>query len=298
MENNVSVPKVSVVMSTYNRQELLNKCLEHIHKQTFKDWSLLVINDCSSDDTSNILDWWSREDARIGILTNKENIGPICKSHYLLEANTKYVAMVDDDDFWEPTYLEEQVKGLEKNSSKIMGLTDCWYLKNNRKKYGNSGRERPYLQLAPSCAVFLTKAYQQAGGFDPLLKEYHAELDLYLRLGGLKNFVYIKKPLVTINRGKETMSSNKKISAENLLLVIHKNWSIFGKNKSLLSGYYKIVGLNYIEAHCLFLGKLYLQKSLKVKVNIEALGALVLTSISRKLFLIMYNLYRRLLGYV
>ena len=292
------VPKVFIVMSTYNRAGLLNNCIEHIYCQTFRDWSLLIINDCSPDTTYNILEFWARQDQRIHILTNKENKGSICKIPHMMSTKSKYVCIIDDDDIWEPTYLEKQVKGLEENSDKVMGFTDCWYLRDKKKRYSSSRGTKYYLEIVPSCVVFKTKNFQELGGFDPELKDYHAELDLYFRLGGLTKFSHIKEPLVSINRGGIIMSGDKKVSAEKLIILISKNWKLFKNNKPMLSEFFKIIGLNYIEAGSTNEGKKYLRDSLEVKFNFEALGALFLVSINRLLFLYAYRFYREILGYV
>lgn len=293
-----TLPKVFIVMSTYNRQALLNTCIERISTQTFKDWSLLVINDCCKDSTSNILDFWVKYDHRIKILTNRINQGAICKIPHMMSTKSPYVCLVDDDDLWEPNYLEEQIKGLENHNDKVMGFTDCWYVKGQKKRYSKSKGTKFYLEIVPSCVIFKTEVFQKLGGFDPELKDYHAELDLYFRLGGLPKFNHIKKPLVYINRNNDTMSTNKKTSAEKLIILISKNWKLFKSNKPMLSEFFKIVGLNYIEANETKKGKKYLKDSLQVKFNIEAFGALILVNINRLLFLYAYRLYREILGYV
>lgn len=291
-------PKVFIIMSTYKREKLLNNCIKSIHYQTFKDWELLVIDDCSEDKTSSILEYWARYDHRIKLISNKTNKGASCKIPYMLACTSKYLAVIDDDDLWEPTYLEEQISGLEKNPTKVMGFTNCWYIKGSRKSLGNFNSTKYYLQIVPSCAVYLTEAYIEIGGWDMELKEYNAELNTYLKLGGLKNFNHIAKPLVTINRNGSTMSSDKKISAEKLLLVINKNWPLFKINKPMLSEYFKIIGLNYIEAGETNEGIMYLRDSIQVTPNFEAIGALVLTSINSNLFLKAYKIYRKLLGHI
>lgn len=292
------VPKVFIVMSTYNRQRLLNNCIEHICCQTFRDWELLIIDDCSTDSSFNILSFWVNNDHRIKILTNKTNQGAICKIPHMMSTKSKYVCIIDDDDLWEPTYLEEQIQGLESNPDKTMGFSDCWYIRGKKKRYSNSKGTKYYLEIVPSCVIFRTKLFQELGGLDPELKDYHAEMDLYFRLGGLEKFNHIKKPLVKINRNTGLMSDNKKVSAEKLIILISKNWKLFKNNKPMLSEFFKIVGLNYIEAGDTSEGKKYLRDSLEVKFNIEALGAIFLVSINRLLFLYAYRLYREILGYV
>lgn len=121
-------PKVSVVMSTYNRESFLPAAIESILNQTFDDFEFIIINDGSSDKTADILEDYARKDKRIRIITNKENKGLIYSLNVGLDnAKGTYVArMDDDDDVSLPTRLEKQYNFMEEN--KDFAVVSSWVI--------------------------------------------------------------------------------------------------------------------------------------------------------------------------
>ena len=108
--------KVSVIMGVYNckRKDILEKSIDSIIHQTFKDWEFLICDDGSVDDTYQHLLTLSSRDNRIRILHYDENRGLSYALNYCL-AETKgiYIARQDDDDISFPDRLERQVKALD-----------------------------------------------------------------------------------------------------------------------------------------------------------------------------------------
>ncbi len=114
-------PKISVVMSTYNRGEgqdsLLARAIDSILAQTEKDFEFIIINDGSTDNTHAILKKYAAADPRIIILTNETNKGlPYSLNRGLERARGKYIARMDDDDKSYPTRFEKQVSFLDTHS--------------------------------------------------------------------------------------------------------------------------------------------------------------------------------------
>jgi len=107
-------PKVTVLMSVYNGEKYLKEAIDSILDQTFTNFEFLIINDGSTDSTSEILKEY--KDPRIKIIDNKKNIG-LTKSlnKGLKLAKGKYIARMDADDFSKPNRLEEQLEFMEKN---------------------------------------------------------------------------------------------------------------------------------------------------------------------------------------
>ena len=113
-------PTVSVVMSTYNRskddQDLLSRAINSILNQTYKDFELIIINDGSDDKTAEVLQNFANQDKRIIILTNTQNKGlPYSLNRGLDQAQGKYIARMDDDDYSLNHRLEKQVHFLDNN---------------------------------------------------------------------------------------------------------------------------------------------------------------------------------------
>lgn len=110
-------PRVSILMATYNRAGLIDRAIESVRKQTFKDWELIIADDGSNDNTPRIVKRWIEKDARIGYTRSEVNRG-ISKNYNrgFRLAKGEYVAMIDDDDPWsDPNKLEKQINFLDKN---------------------------------------------------------------------------------------------------------------------------------------------------------------------------------------
>lgn len=118
------IPIVSIIMPTYNRIRMLEKAIQSVFDQSYKDWELIIIDDASTDETEiRMKELDSREEAvrymRIPRIENKGiseylNIG-------LRNARGKYIARIDDDDFWcHKDKLKLQVEFLEKNPDYVV----------------------------------------------------------------------------------------------------------------------------------------------------------------------------------
>ena len=102
------MPAVSVIVPVYNAEAFLDKCLESLTGQSFRDLEILCVDDCSTDGSPAILKAWAENDGRIKVLSFAENRGPSAARNAALEAAAgDYVAFVDSDDFVAPDFLEK-----------------------------------------------------------------------------------------------------------------------------------------------------------------------------------------------
>lgn len=98
-------PEISVIMLTYNRSQWVERAIGSILSQTFTDWELIVVDNGSTDSTSEILRKYETQDQRISVVTiPKSSIG-IGRNEGLRLAKGRYIAYVDDDDVCETQYL-------------------------------------------------------------------------------------------------------------------------------------------------------------------------------------------------
>ena len=116
MTNENNAPLVSVIMSVYNGEKYLEGCIESILKQTFQDFEFIIINDCSTDMTADILHGFE-EDRRFIIIHNSENIGLTKSLNKALSlARSSYIARMDVDDLSLPDRLDTQYRFMKKNT--------------------------------------------------------------------------------------------------------------------------------------------------------------------------------------
>ncbi|MBP3635056.1 MAG: glycosyltransferase family 2 protein [Bacilli bacterium] len=112
------MPNVSIIVPVYNCERFLNKCLDSIINQTYKDFEVILIDDLSKDNSLNImLDYESKYD-NITVIASKKNEGPGSSRNKGLDiAKGKYIMFIDSDDYIEPNTLEDAVKcALEYNA--------------------------------------------------------------------------------------------------------------------------------------------------------------------------------------
>ena len=101
---------VSVIMPTYNASQFLADSIESVLSQTYTHLELLITDDCSSDETQNILHKYAQKDPRVKVEYLKENFGPgIARNKSIERAEGRYIAFCDCDDRWLPEKLEKQI---------------------------------------------------------------------------------------------------------------------------------------------------------------------------------------------
>lgn len=117
-------PAVSVIMPTFNYGKYIGEAIDSVLNQTFKNWELLIIDDCSTDGTYEKLCCKYKNIPQIRILKTKKNGGSAAARNLGLDnAKGKYIAFLDSDDFYDPTYLDEQISILESSQTNIIAAS-------------------------------------------------------------------------------------------------------------------------------------------------------------------------------
>jgi len=130
-------PKLTIGLPVYNGEEFIRSRLENILSQTFQDFYLIISDNCSIDETSEICREFVSKDDRIHYYKQNKNIGGIKNYQFVLDnAETKYFVFATHDDLWEKTFLEKNFNVLE-NDKKIVGSIGKiqWYGNNLHDKY-------------------------------------------------------------------------------------------------------------------------------------------------------------------
>ena len=116
MNNNL----VSIIMPSYNCGKYVEETIRSVQAQTYKNWEIIFVDDCSTDGTVKRVSELREKDSRIKLFQNKFNSGAaVSRNNALCEAKGRWIAFLDSDDLWEPEKLEKQVKFLEENEYKF-----------------------------------------------------------------------------------------------------------------------------------------------------------------------------------
>ena len=131
-------PDISIIMSVYNGEAYLAEAIESVINQTFKNWELIVINDCSTDSTAEILEGFSKKDERIKVHTNEVNLKlPSSLNKAISLSEGKYIARMDADDICLSDRFLKQYEFMEKNSD--VALSSCRFLTVKNGVYASGG---------------------------------------------------------------------------------------------------------------------------------------------------------------
>ena len=246
MDNN---KLISIVIPTRNRPKYLEKAIQTVLKQTYQDFEIIIIDDGSETDYNPILK--KHKDKRIKYYKNPNKKGaPFSRNLGTEKAKGEYIAFLDDDDEWDPTKLEKQIKEI-KNPK--VGLVICYSLD---KRFGRQRISKPpktvtYKNLLRSFNLSSTSSYmtkkkiiKEIGGFDlslPSAQEY----DLAIRISKKYQIITIPEILMTQNASEGQISENwtKKIKG---IIAMYKKYAkeypVLGFKKCL-KNHFKNLGL-------------------------------------------------------
>lgn len=111
---NMNDDLVSIIMPSYNCGNYVEETIRSVQNQTYQNWEIVFVDDCSNDDTISRVSRMRESDPRIRLFRNKKNMGAaISRNNALQEARGRWIAFLDSDDLWEPTKLEKQVRFME-----------------------------------------------------------------------------------------------------------------------------------------------------------------------------------------
>ncbi len=128
---------ISIVMPVYNAELYLVESLKSIINQTYSNWELIVVDDCSTDKSFQILNKFAQKDNRIKVFKNKKRLGVAGTANFALKkANSKLIARMDADDIMHPQRLEKQRLFLLENKDVGLVGTQCVLINKSGKKIG------------------------------------------------------------------------------------------------------------------------------------------------------------------
>ena len=114
--NVVSNELVSIITPSYNSQAYISQTIESIQAQTYSHWELLITDDCSTDQTIDIIKGYQKGDSRIKLFLLHKNQGAgVARNNSIKEANGRYIAFCDSDDQWKKNKLEVQLSFIKTN---------------------------------------------------------------------------------------------------------------------------------------------------------------------------------------
>jgi teichuronic acid biosynthesis glycosyltransferase TuaG len=104
------MPLVSIITPSWNVERLIGETILSVQAQTLGDWELLIADDCSTDNTTAVIESYAAKDARVKLIRQPRNGGPaLARQAAIEQAQGRFIAFLDSDDLWLPAKLERQV---------------------------------------------------------------------------------------------------------------------------------------------------------------------------------------------
>lgn len=218
-------PLVSIITPAYNAEKFIIQTIKSVLNQTYENWEMIIIDDCSKDFTYDKILSCSMKDKRIKIYQNDKNSGVSFTRNKAIDiANGKYIAFLDADDLWDNQKLEKQVKFMETN--KVL-LSYTGYRKINEDGKIRGSIKVPlklnYNELLKNCLIgFLTSMYNQEVIGKQYFKNIKAEDYIYWleMIKKVKIAEGLQEDLASYRVLKSSRSSNK-------LDIIKHHWRIY-----------------------------------------------------------------------
>jgi len=125
-------PLVTVIMPAYNASTFIRESIKSVLIQNINNWDLFVVNDCSTDDTADIVRAYQRRDSRIKLIQNKQKLGPSgSRNRGIEQSKSKYIAFLDADDLMSSNSLALRMRAIEQNNLAIGSFAQQKFIDSN-----------------------------------------------------------------------------------------------------------------------------------------------------------------------
>ncbi len=206
MKKATNNPQITVLMASYNADKYIEKAIESILKQVYKNFEFIIIDDCSTDKTWDIVESYSKKDKRIKIYRNNKNIKS-CKTLIkgMKIARGKYIAIMDNDDWSYPDRLRKQYDFLEFHPNvgivggtlEIMDENEKIYSERRYELIDKKIREKifRYSPYAHPLVMLRRSVLEKVGYYDYSFAPAD-DYELYFRIGIVSEFANLPDKLV------------------------------------------------------------------------------------------------------
>lgn len=205
---------VSVILPTYNGQRYLKQSIESVLNQTHKDIELIIVNDCSIDDTRSIAEEFVKKDSRVKLINNDSNAKlPKSLNIGFEKAQGQYYTWTSDDNYFHPTAIEKMLQHLEENPDNVLVCCDFEIVNED-----DTPREIRNLNISPvqmmvgnpcgACFMYRESAAKQVGEYNVnkfLVEDY----DYWIRMGLVGKIGHIAEILYTYRFHPKSLTATR-----------------------------------------------------------------------------------------
>jgi glycosyltransferase involved in cell wall biosynthesis len=287
---------VSVILPTYNRAGLLPRSVRSVLNQTYPNFELIIVDDCSTDNTKAVVGGF--RDKRIKYLRQVVNRGATASRNAGIKAAVgQYVAFQDSDDEWLPGKLKKQIEAFEFGSPDLgVVFTSFWLIDNGFKTYypqffsKQTNGELHYELLKTNfigtpASVVKKSCFDRAGLFGniPRLQDW----ELWLRISRFYSFKHIDEPLLNAYRCSDSISRNRRALITARKYILKKYFTDISRKPKVQSQHYFDIGTLLCLDGRVNEGRRYLLEAMRLNQTDHKLPLSFLVSILGK------NVYKK-----
>jgi len=198
--------KISVIIPVYNRPDFVTEAIQSVLSQTYPNIEIIVVNDGSTDNTSDVLKQFSDKI----IVIHQENKGvSAARNTGIYHSHSNWLSFLDSDDIWLPEKLSQQMNYFQNNPTARICQTEEIWMKNGKRLYPKKKHQKksgmifhdclPLCIVSPSAVMIHKELFDEIGTFDeslPACEDY----DLWLRISCKYPIYLLDEPLI-IKRG-------------------------------------------------------------------------------------------------
>ena len=285
---------VSVILPTFNRAKEINRSVYSILNQTYKDFELIIVDDCSTDCTQEIIN--EIRDSRIKYIRHETNKGAAAaRNTGIKAAQGNLIAFQDSDDEWIPEKLAKQVRVISALPENVGVVYSGFWKLGKQKKYIPSKNitikeGMIYNQLLHGnfvgmpVSIIRRECFDTVGGFNEHLRALE-DWELFLRISTHFKFKYIDEPLVLSYETDNSVSANVVAHAVAYEYILNNNYSTISKDRELLAQYLYVIGKLNFQVGNQKKGRQYLVEARKTcPLNIKYNVAVLLSFLGKDVF--------------
>ena len=247
-------PFITVFTPNFNGSRYISETIESVLNQTYSNFEYIIVDDCSTDNSWQIIQEYAKKDNRIKPYKNKKNLHIVKtrnRGFKLSSSNAKYFAIIDSDDVALPYRFKVQVEFLEKNPDFGLVGSDTIIINENSqiigfRKYPSTNNEiRKVITrinpIAQSSVTLRKKAIEEVGMYD-LNWKVAQDYDYWLRVGILWKIGNIKRPLIKYRLSKtQIKKTHLKENIQNSFKIQKKALTVYGYKDRLYNKFFRIL---------------------------------------------------------
>lgn len=246
---NERMPLVSIVLPIYNGEAFMRKSIESCIAQTYTNWELLIVDDCSKDKTEQIAKEYEAKDGRIHYFKNEVNLRlPRNLNRGFSLAKGEYLTWTSDDNYYQPTAIERMVTILNQKKHEFV-FANCYLINEQEEILTQTSIPEDYTHaiwdnnFVGACFMYTRNVYETVGEYDPeqiLCEDY----DYWLRIFARYSVACIEDILYYYRVHENSLTSkNRKGQYQAVEKALLTNFAI-KKDAVMLDRYYLARGLH------------------------------------------------------